>query len=352
MTCTDHSLENPSTDTWAALDHVLITTALSEAFSFSGSIFQQMINTRHLPSYGVLSCQYPERSPPVAEPKLDYSNTKSFYHALEADLLSLTNNQMPDPPSPEYPPSLFVVAYTDGSCPNNKIVSPDNPAGWGFAAMSSDTPAEPTQKTCWEVSYGPVKTTPTDITILPEVWDSNNTGELKALIELFDYLLYYANLPPRSDITIYTDSEYAMRLILGDSLPNTHHQLVTLAQQYYTALRTLHHVTLSKVAGHSGIIGNELADSLAKKGVKEYGSLGRFSGPRTAALSLPDIGYNTDQWLSLSPDEQNLRLLDMIRKHIPLIPTLPVSAKRPWISPSTLDRIYHLFSGSYRPHDC
>ena len=130
-----------------------------------------------------------------------------------------------------------------------------------------------------------------------------------------------------------------MRLILGDALPNTHHQLVTLAQQYFTALRTLHHVTLAKVAGHSGVIGNELADSLAKKGVKEYGSLGRFSGPRTAALSPPDVGYNTDQWLSLSPDEQNLRLLDMLRRHTPLIPTLPVSAKKPWISPSTLEHI-------------
>ena len=95
--------------------------------------------------------------------------------------------------------------------------------------MSSDTPTEPSQDTCWEISYGPVKTTPTDVTILPEVWVSNNTGELKALIELFDYLLYYANLPSRSDVTIYTDSECAMRLILGDSLPNTHHQLVTLA---------------------------------------------------------------------------------------------------------------------------
>ena len=74
MTCTDHSLENPSTDNWAALDHVLITTALSAAFKFSGSLFQQMINTRHLPVHGVLSCQYPERSPPVTAPKLDYSN--------------------------------------------------------------------------------------------------------------------------------------------------------------------------------------------------------------------------------------------------------------------------------------
>ena len=113
-----------------------------------------------------------------------------------------------------------------------------------------------------------------------------------------------------------------MRLILGDSLPNTHHQLVTLAQEYFTALRTLHHVTLSKVAGHSGIIGNELADSLAKKGVQEYGSLGRFSGSRTAALSPPDIGYNTDQWLSLSPDEQNLRFF-RTRKALCLSPSAP-----------------------------
>ena len=139
MTCTDHLSTDPHTDNWAALDHILITTALSEAFKFSGSIFQQMINTRHLPSHGTLSCQYPERSPPVTAPKLDYSNTKSFYSALEADLLALTDNNMPDPPSPENPPSFFVVAYTDGSCPNNRIVSSDNPAGWGFAAMSSDT---------------------------------------------------------------------------------------------------------------------------------------------------------------------------------------------------------------------
>ena len=139
-----------------------------------------------------------------------------------------------------------------------------------------------------------------------------------------------------------------MRLILGDSLPNTHHQLVTLAQQYFTALRTLHHVTLSKVAGHSGIIGNELADSLAKKGVNEYGSLGRFSGragardsraparPLFLLLILDIILINGSLF---SPDEQNLRLLELIRKHTPLIPVLPVSAKKPWISPSTLEYI-------------
>ena len=133
---------------------------------------------------------------------------------------------------------------------------------------------------------------------------SRNTGELKALIELFDYLLYCSNLPSFSDTVIYTDSEYALRVILGDSLPSTHQQLVTHAQQYYTALRTIHYVTLAKVAGHSGGIGNELADSLAKRSVTEYGSLGRFSGARTAALSPLDIGYSSAEWLSLSPDAQ------------------------------------------------
>ena len=60
---------------------------------------------------------------------------------------------------------------------------------------------------------------------------------------------------------------------------------------------------------------------------------------RAAALSPPDIGYNADRWLSLSPDEQNLRLLELIRKHVPLIPVLPVTTKKPWISPSTLEFI-------------
>ena len=101
--------------------------------------------------------------------------------------------------------------------------------------MSSDTPVSPTPEASWEVSYGPVKTSPTDAHVLPDVWGSNNTGELKALIELFDYLLYYANLPLRSDIAIFTDSDYAMRLILGDSFPNTHQQLVALAQQYFNS---------------------------------------------------------------------------------------------------------------------
>ena len=48
MTCTDHLLKDPHTDNWAALDHILITTALSEAFKFSRFSFST--DDQHPPS--------------------------------------------------------------------------------------------------------------------------------------------------------------------------------------------------------------------------------------------------------------------------------------------------------------
>ena len=66
------------------------------------------------------------------------------------------------------------------------------------------------------------------------------------------------------------------RLILGDSVATTRHQLVALAQQYFAAVRAQYKVALRKVEAHVGIFGSELADSLAKTGVTSYGSLGRF----------------------------------------------------------------------------
>ena len=50
---------------------------------------------------------------------------------LEFDEISLshTNNELQSGYS-EYP---FLIAFKYGSCPNNRIVSFDHPAGWGFA---------------------------------------------------------------------------------------------------------------------------------------------------------------------------------------------------------------------------
>ena len=118
---------------------------------------------------------------------------------------------------------------------------------------------------------------PVDASALVPLDGSNNTGEMKAVIELFDFILYYPQLPIGSEIKVFIDSQYVVRCLLGDQLPSTHHQLAELVQQYFTALRTVYFVQLIKVSSHIGIPGNELADVLANRGVSSYGTIGRFS---------------------------------------------------------------------------
>ena len=78
------------------------------------------------------------------------------------------------------------MTYTDGSCPNNRTVGPDNPAGWGFAAYVSNAPFSLHLEIAsdWTLSYGKVKTMPIDASALVPLDGPNNTGEMKAVIEL------------------------------------------------------------------------------------------------------------------------------------------------------------------------
>ena len=92
-----------------------------------------------------------------------------------------------------------VLAYTDGSCPNNRVISADNPAGWGFVVspvLYDPFPhALPTVQ--WITSHGRVRTDPDAPEHAGAEVSSNNTAELQALLELFDYLLNHS--PVRTD---------------------------------------------------------------------------------------------------------------------------------------------------------
>ena len=237
----------------------------------------------------------------------------------------------------EHPSSTTIIAYTHGSCPNNRTVSFDNPAGSGFALASGPPlPAHPPKDATWLQSLGKVRATPTQYL---------HTGELKALIELFDYLLYHSPFQKGDDPTVYTDSQCALTLLLGSSIPTAHHQLVVLAQKYYTALRCCHRVSLRKVPSREGIPGNELADALAKRSVHSFGTLGRFSSSPSQSLQPADTGFDKQRRLSLSTREQNDFLLSKIKAATPLIPVLPLAAKKPWISSHTLHLI-HVFQNT------
>ena len=255
----------------------------------------------------------------------------SFFNSVEKSLLSSTENSF----SPSSSSSHNIIAYTDGSCPNNHAVSYDNPAGWGFALVY-DHPinSRPPASAPWQCSFGPLRSNPQSVEGLSV--GSTNTGELRAIIELFDFLLCYSTLSHGDNIMVYTDSQYVLDLLHGSSIPSTHPQLVNLAQQYYTALSVQYTLTIAKVPGHKGFPGNEMADLLAKRGVTRFGTLGRFSATPSQPLRPPDIGHNQHLWLSQTVQQQSDFINTQFQQHSRLIPELPLSAKKPWISPDTL----------------
>ena len=66
-----------------------------------------------------------------------------------------------------------------------------------------------------------MKNTPLDEHALVPLDGSNNTGEMRAIIELFDFILYYSHLPHGSTIEVFIDSTYVIRSLQGDQLPST-----------------------------------------------------------------------------------------------------------------------------------
>ena len=115
---------------------------------------------------------------------------------------------------------------------------------------------------------------------------------MRAIIELFDYILYYSDLPHGSVVIIYIDSSYVICSLRDDQFPSIHLQLVELAQQYYTSIRIVYYVDLVKIPSHIDIPGNELADSLAKRDISSYSRIGLFSSH--SPLNPPQLGYNSD----------------------------------------------------------
>ena len=217
-----------------------------------GSHFQQAVNTRHLPLLCSLSVSLPIGSPNTKPPPaLDLTQTAMYFQELESSFLHLCNN-------PLHPPSLapgHVLAYTDGSCVNSKVISQDNPAGWGFIVSNvyRDCPVHPTPTSQWIFSHGRVCTSPDNPAYAGVQVTSNNTAELQALVELFDYLLYCASLPDGQTIHVYTDSQYAMNILLGDSFPATHYKIVARLQKCWLAIRGKFHISIEKVPSHVGV---------------------------------------------------------------------------------------------------
>ena len=336
--CTDHLLRHPEVMNWTTLDYVISNLSPSFEITDLGSHFQQAVNTRHLPLLCSLSISLPISSPkPKPPPALDLTQTAMYSQKLESSFLQLCNH----PLGPQSTAQGHVLAYTDGSCVNNRVISQANPAGWGFVVSNvyRDCPVHPTPTSHWISSHGRVCANPDCPEYAGAQVPSNNTAELQALVELFDYLYHYASLPVGQMIHVYTDSQYAMNILLGDSIPSTHFTIVARMQKYWFAIRNRFHITIEKVPSHVGIPGNELADQMARAGNHSIGSLGRFSRVPSHSLQPPEAHLDLTNWESMTLNDQNAffrRTIDEAKK---LIPVLPLQPRKAWISRGTLDLI-------------
>ena len=168
----------------------------------------------------------PTRKPRT--PKLDFSKAtpelkRDFNRTLKA---SLGITQPPTPSSPATSPDHTAEfdIYTDGSGTKGKC-GPGTPAGWGWCFEREDG--------SWHDAWGPVITDPDHTAYLGAGVGSNNTGELSAIVEA----MLYAQEQSASRLRIYSDSQWAINVILGKWKAKVHKQLVHTAQVLYKQLK-------------------------------------------------------------------------------------------------------------------
>ena len=155
---------------------------------------------------------------------------------------------------------MSVTIYTDGSAVNN-VASPDTPAGWGLVVIEGDVGNNHDGGQVLLEDFGAVVTDQTKPEYIGADVGSNNTAELSGI---YFAMLKVKGLSNISDVTIYTDSQYAMNIVFGNWSANKNLGLVKKCRQLKDELDMAGiTITAKHIRAHRGFRWNERADKLA-----------------------------------------------------------------------------------------
>ena len=131
-------------------------------------------------------------------------------------------------------------------------------AGWGVIAGSLHRRID--------IMFGPVITTEAHPAFSGARPHSNNIAEMSAMIEALSFHGPHGPVARDVESCIYYDSKHAAGVCLGTVQARTHVQLALACQRSMPGAQHRPRLTMQRVYGHSGNLGNECADHAAALG--------------------------------------------------------------------------------------
>ena len=154
--------------------------------------------------------------------------------------------------------ALYI--YVDGSCEENRNVTSQTPAGWGFCVISGDSGIGRGGGDVVLEKSGPVVTDVSADGFLGAEVGSNNTAELSAIAQAMRWLLTEGG---DQGVVIRGDSQYALSISSGEWRAKANKALADSARSLWSEVSSLRSLRAEHVRAHRGHRWNERADHLA-----------------------------------------------------------------------------------------
>ena len=158
-----------------------------------------------------------------------------------------------------------IYIYVDGSCEENRNVTSETPAGWGFCVIEGDNGLGRGHGNLIYEESGKVITDRDSDFFLGAKVGSNNTAELSAIAHALRWLLIEND---KKNIIIKGDSQYAMNITMGKWKIKANRELALWVQNLWKEVLFTKKINFEHIKAHRGHRWNERADHLAFRAMK------------------------------------------------------------------------------------